>query len=286
MMIEPTDLCNLNCGKCYNQIVDRKREKHFLSFKDFKKIIDEIKNHCIYINLWFAGEPLLNKEVEKMISYANSKGVIVCMSTNAMLLDKDRIENLAQAGFSRMIISFDGATRETYEEEMTGANHATVLDNIRTLTSMKHKIVISLQLVATQKNEGEIEAFERLARSLNVDEAYVKSLNLAEHVDKRASSIISSLVPQNKELRRRTEDREGNCVAKVRSVVLCDGTVVACSYDAESKLVFGNALKDRFRDIWRSDKYSSFRNDNDKFKKYDICAKCGCKRDCRIINLF
>ena len=76
LMIEPSDLCNLNCSICYTQKIKRKRNHNFLSFNEFKKIIDNAKNYCVYINLWIAGEPLLNKELERMISYANKKNII------------------------------------------------------------------------------------------------------------------------------------------------------------------------------------------------------------------
>lgn len=49
LMIEPTDKCNLKCTICYTQNNPLKRKNHFMSFGQFKKIIDEVKWHIIYI---------------------------------------------------------------------------------------------------------------------------------------------------------------------------------------------------------------------------------------------
>ena len=90
------------------------------------KVIDNVKNHCVYINLWIAGEPLLNPELEKMVEYANKQNIITCISTNAMLLTKERTKNLIAAGVDRVIISFDGATKESYEK-IISIIHCTLL---------------------------------------------------------------------------------------------------------------------------------------------------------------
>ena len=286
VMIEPADRCNLNCAICYTQKVQRKREKNLLSFGDFKKIVDEIKNHCVYINLWIAGEPLLSRELEQMVAYAHKKNIITCISTNAMLLTKERAEGLVKAGLDRLIVSFDGATKESYEKIRIGAKFETVLNNIRELVKIKktHPF-ISLQLVVTNKNEAEIPLFAKLAKELNVDEAYTKSLYPATQLDNETTKKILSLRPANKRYVRNVVNRNAGCLAKERTAIQCDGVVVPCCFDVETVYPFGNVLKQNFNDIWRSKEYADFRKSKLRYIKSPLCSSCGCSRDYRIETL-
>jgi len=280
LMIEPSDLCNLNCSICYTQKVKRKRETNFLILENFKKVIDNVKNHCVYINLWIAGEPLLNPELEKMVEYANKQNIITCISTNAMLLTKERTKNLIAAGVDRVIISFDGATKESYEKIRLGAKFETVVENIKHLIAFKkNKPLVSLQLVITKDNETEIHLFREMAKELKVDEAYTKTLYTASQLDQETSRKIISLIPTKERYIRKVRDRMKHCLARERAAIQCDGTVVPCCFDVQTIYSFGNAFNENFREIWRSKKYTEFRKNNEKFTKSPLCSACGCNRD-------
>ncbi len=286
VMIEPADRCNLNCAICYTQKVQRKREKNLLSFDDFKKIVDEIKSHCVYINLWIAGEPLLNRELERMVAYAHKKNIITCISTNAMLLTKERAEGLVKAGLDRLIVSFDGATKESYEGIRIGARFETVLNNVKRLVMIKKtNPFISLQLVVTNKNEAEVPLFAQIAKELGVDEAYTKSLYPATQLDNETTKRILSLTPANKRYVRNVVNRRDGCLAKERAAVQCDGVVVPCCFDVETFYPFGNVLRQNFMDIWRSKDYTNFRKSKLRYTKSPLCSSCGCSRDYRIETL-
>lgn len=268
-MIETTSICNLKCIFCFTRLEEQKRKNNFMSYGQFKKIIDEIRWHAIYINFWFAGEPLINKELEDMIGYANKNNIITCISTNSTLLTKDRIQKIINAGLDKMIISFDGATKETYEKIRVGANFEKIIQNIRNLISMKQKKpFVSLQMVVTKDNEPEIPLFRKLAKELKVDEAYLKSLDIYEEKSKQFSP--------SKKYKRFVKDRIKHCPVKKRSVILCDGTVVPCCFVIGLHPNFGNAITESFNKVWNKKQYNSFRNDKKRFIEHPLCSKCGC----------
>lgn len=86
------DACNYMCKHCFV-----KKESNQLSFDKMIKIIDKIKEYFneeqIYdgrINL-AGGEPLLSKDIDRVIDYIFSKGIKVSVITNGFYLTKDFI---------------------------------------------------------------------------------------------------------------------------------------------------------------------------------------------------
>ena len=129
LWIEPTNRCNLACVMCTN--VDIPKEmRGYMEFGLFKKIIDEAKDFVFDINLFLGGESLLHKEIFQMISYACSKGLKVCLNTNATLLNDKVSKGLMDAGLDVLTISFDGYEKQIYESIRVKANFDKTLNNI------------------------------------------------------------------------------------------------------------------------------------------------------------
>lgn len=80
--IEITNVCNLNCSFC----LPHNRENKFMSFDEFKLILDKIKPYTNYIYLHIKGEPLLHPDVDTFIEYAYNNGFFINLTTNATLL--------------------------------------------------------------------------------------------------------------------------------------------------------------------------------------------------------
>ena len=71
--IELTNICNLKCNFCSHEKITR--EKGFMPFALFKKIVDEANSWASLIDLDFYGEILLHPEFDRLIKYAKSKGL-------------------------------------------------------------------------------------------------------------------------------------------------------------------------------------------------------------------
>jgi MoaA/NifB/PqqE/SkfB family radical SAM enzyme len=138
--IESSNACNLKCPFCATT-------SHFwgpsqaglLDFELFKKVVDEgAVNGLCAIKLSLRGEPLINKEITKMVRYAKRKGIIdVYFNTNGMLLTGDISSQLIDAGLDRISISFEGIDKTSYEKYRPGATYETVIDNVKRLVAMR-----------------------------------------------------------------------------------------------------------------------------------------------------
>ena len=112
--IEINTGCNRRCEYCPNSKFERgllKYEK-FMDKRLFKKIINELSaiNFAGRISPQCYGEPLLDKRVIELMSYANKKLPNVClvMITNGDFLTIDLYNKLINAGIKKFIITQHG----------------------------------------------------------------------------------------------------------------------------------------------------------------------------------
>ena len=90
------DSCNYICKHCFV-----KKEKNQLNFSQITQVVDKIKEYFdkegIYdgrINL-AGGEPLLSKDIDRIIDYIYDKGIKVSLITNGFYLSKEFIDKHA-----------------------------------------------------------------------------------------------------------------------------------------------------------------------------------------------
>lgn len=287
LMIEPTNICNLKCPLCPTGAGLIKRAKGFLAFNNFKKVIDEVGDFIFHLRLWNWGEPLLNKEIFKMISYAKRKKIFVNLSTNSSFLTKDISRQLINSGLDELIISLDGASEETYEKYRKGGNFEDIINSLKFLISEKKRLdkkfpYIKLQFIIMKHNEHEIEKIKYLSKKLKVDELVFKTVGIMDYFSKED---IKKYLPQNKKYSRYSLAGD-NVSTKTRInnqcdflwnefVINWDGTVIPCCFDMNNKYVLGDIFNQTVKEIWVSKKYVGFRKIILKNKKdIDLCKDC------------
>ncbi len=287
LMIEPTNTCNLKCPLCPTGAGLIKREKGFLTFTNFKKVIDEAGDYIIHLRLWNWGEPLLNKNIFEMISYAKQKKIIVNLSTNSSFLTKEIVTRLINSGLDELIVSLDGACEETYQKYRKGGDFKKVVDSIRFLADEKKRLnkktpSVKLQFIIMKHNEHEIEKMKSLAKIMGIDELSFKTAGIMDYF---STEDIKKYLPCKKEYSRYTINN-GRVISKKRVnnwcdslweeiIVNWDGSVVPCCFDMNNLFVLGNAFSDKIKDIWNNKKYISFRKTVLKNKKsISLCKDC------------
>lgn len=69
-----------------------------LNFANFKKLIDDVGDYVLQVQLWNQGEPLINHSFLDFVKYANSKGIMTQTSTNGHFIRTDEAaEELVQS---------------------------------------------------------------------------------------------------------------------------------------------------------------------------------------------
>jgi MoaA/NifB/PqqE/SkfB family radical SAM enzyme len=101
--IIPMRRCNLSCTYC-NEYDDFSKP---VPLATMRERIDQLHRLGTTIVTISGGEPLLHPELDDLIRYIRSKGIITGMITNGYLLTAERIRRLNHAGLDHMQISID-----------------------------------------------------------------------------------------------------------------------------------------------------------------------------------
>lgn len=142
LMLNVPPVCNYRCKKCFTNAYDRKPENS-LSLEKLCSLVDEAKKMgARVVCILGEGEPLVDKNLFKVVEYVNSKDMIPLVTTNGSLLTEENLELLHNAN-SSIVISLDTLNPNEYKEfcgKSTDLNE--VLNNIdRARKKYKDKIV-------------------------------------------------------------------------------------------------------------------------------------------------
>ena len=111
-----------------------KRDKGFMDLNLYKQVVDEMaqNNSALKFSRW--GEPFLHPEIYEMFAYAKEKGLIVHVTTNGILVDPHKLENVDSINFS-----FQGATKEEYETIRESDCYDLIVDKIEALLRLEKR---------------------------------------------------------------------------------------------------------------------------------------------------
>jgi radical SAM protein with 4Fe4S-binding SPASM domain len=269
LALEITNHCNANCIMCPRQKMTR--EKGFMAFELFKKIVDEAKEYTEFAFLHLAGEPLLHPGLMRMIDYCGEIGLKTGLSTNAIILDELKSEQLLRSPLDLLVLSFDGVNKETYEKIRKKANFETTYQNIDGFLRLKAKSgkapYTMIQLIYQKENFAEAREFYLKWKKSPVDVVRVKPyLNypgLDEYLGQRP--------------KREPAAHTKPCVLLWRQLAIYwDGTVAACCMDFLSQAAVGNAAEASLSEIWNGEKMQRLRKVHGCGKAWDLsfCNEC------------
>jgi len=288
LMLEPTNFCNLKCPLCPTGQGIINRKKQSLSFEKAKIILDQLGSQIIHLRLWNWGEPLLCKDIFKIIEYAKKYNLFINLSTNAFFLNKDFAKKLVNSKLDEIIISLDGASEETYKKYRKEGSFFKAIEAIQEINNQK-KIqskknpIIKLQFIVMRHNQHEIVKIIEIANEIGVNKVFFKSVG---RMDLGVKEDITKYLPTKKEFVRKSFEKiENKCDYLWEEITInVDGSVVPCCRDANNKYIFGNIFKENFKKIWNNKKYQNFRKKVLKNKKsIDICQFCsGSKKELTI----
>ncbi|MCK4821817.1 radical SAM protein, partial [bacterium] len=133
--------CNLKCPMCPISAESNKGKGKdtWFKFDDFKRILDHgVENGLKVIKLNYINEPLIRNDITRFISYAKRVGIAdIYLSTNGLLLTDSLTKELIEAGLTRIQISIDAFTNETYDKVRPGGDLGKVVENVERMIKIK-----------------------------------------------------------------------------------------------------------------------------------------------------
>jgi MoaA/NifB/PqqE/SkfB family radical SAM enzyme len=161
--------CNFSCANCTWNIESTggKGKSTWFPFEEFKKIIDNgVQQGLKAIRLNYINEPLIRKDIIQFIKYAKNAGILdIYFSTNGSLLTNKIAKSLIESGLTRLQVSLDAYTEETFNNMRQGGNFSQVKENIfkflKQRESMESKLpLLRVNFVRTAQNKHELEDFQ------------------------------------------------------------------------------------------------------------------------------
>ena len=265
--IELINKCNYKCSMCYT--VNHEGLGISINFENFKKIIDECANNNL-LSLFIANgsEPLIFKEFRDYISYAAKKIPDIAVFTNALKLDKDTTDFLIDSGITRINISLDAATKETYKK-IRGGDLEFIENNINYLLSKKTELqrpLVRVSFCVQDDNLHEVERFKNKWEG-RVDSVEFQSLHKfdsLEGINKITNTTKISL-----------EDSKHFCSSPFGYIaVWSNGDISPCCSFFGQKIVLGNINSETIKEAWQSSISNTIRQGFLDKKTCGVCEEC------------
>lgn len=270
VQIENTNLCNAKCIMCPH--ISMKRKKKVMEQNDFEKIIKNVMRDypsIKRITITGFGEPLLDKEIIDKIKFINNNfpKIEIDIYTNSSMLDKQLSDKLLKTKLHKINFSING-TERTYKK-MMGLDYNKTVKNVlyflkKRKESYKKRPLVNISLMIVKENERDVKKFQEFwltkADSVMV---YIPSNWAGE----RKINYVSP-IPFKK--------KRWACAVLWKCITIdAEGEVIMCCRDYESKIKFGNLLKQNAKEVFEGEKMNEIRK---KQLKEDfsmpICNKC------------
>jgi radical SAM protein with 4Fe4S-binding SPASM domain len=239
-----------------------------MTLDTFKRTLDNIGPQLKVIALWNQGEPTINNQLPEMVQYAHERKIYTMTSTNGMLmLRRNLIDRLIEAGLDEIIFSIDGLTPESYQIYRIGGKLEPVVEGMRTLRRRRNEMGsktprIVMQWLPMKHNQHEIPYLRAKAKEWGADSVEIKTTQVY------TQQQYDDYLPDIEALRR--YERKGKEWQTKRTYQSCkrlwfstmidwNGNVAPCCFDKDEEFLMGNVVTEEFREIWHNKKYNSLR---------------------------
>src|SRR5690242_19554514 len=107
VLLEITHRCPLQCPYCSNPVeLDRSGKE--LTTGEWKRVLSELAEIGVLQVHFSGGEPTARKDLVELVKHASDVGLYTNLITSAVLLTREKLGELADAGLCRVLISFQG----------------------------------------------------------------------------------------------------------------------------------------------------------------------------------
>ena len=300
--LDITEDCNLHCRMCRNEV---QMSGKIMPMSLFKRLVDETSPYVKSYSLFIWGEPLVLSDFRERVQYVHAKKRSDCnieISTNGMLLTDDMIGFLRRYEV-RVIVSFDGANKATFEKIRGGSNFERICESAKKLNRAYEDAPMDIApatYTAVQRdNQNELPAIVKKVSSLGFrrigfglvtgpaefasrfDERLCNDLQDAYRVAGQEEMFIELYPTKVGEYVYWGENYVSadhfvvcdRCDAPLtNAVVRYDGGVcLCCNFGA----IVDNVSDKSFLDVWQSRQYDELREAvNDRDAMPDPCRGC------------
>lgn len=300
--VEVTNKCNADCATCVRKTW--KDEVGSMAQDQFSGLIDQMKGFPGLSTIHFGGfgEPLYHENFGNLLDKAAAAGLEIELTTNALLLTREMVEQIIERQVRRLTVSIDSAVEEQFND-IRGYDLKLILDNMKELHALKKERQsryprVGIAVVLMRDNLRDLATMSRVGKDIGAE--YFLASHLLPHTEDMKDQIcygqndidfvkiredLPDLITQWPQWDLKTERRCPFLLMKA-CVVSWDGKVCPCLNYTHTypcfvlgrkkdikQVSFGNVFESSLVDIWTSPAYLRFRWNLAEFK-FSSCADC------------
>lgn len=277
--LETTNVCNLSCSFCHGT----KRPKSFMSYENFRRILPKIKGKSKHLYFHLMGEPLLNRDLPKMVHDAKAEGFEVMLTTNGTLLSERGNFIFESGDVKKVSVSLqsadiiDGKPCADFSENLDG-----YLKNVSdfAINCGKNGVICSLRLWNIEKEDDTKNDFliEKLHTFFPDKWLESRSGYKLFNTPKGEMPVFLEFGELFTWPDEKAEEKDVTFCHAIRDQVgiLCDGTVVPCCLDADGVMALGNIYEKDFDEIINCERaLKILKSFNERRPCEKLCKTCG-----------
>lgn len=317
LILTLTTDCNFHCVMCLRSGEKRSPKDNMMDYKDpqemdfvyLEALLREHAEYLCFVRL-HGGEPLLYRNIEKLVILLNDLKIPYNVKTNGSLLTPELTNHLVGSHCFGIGISLDAATPEKYNRIRKGGDFAQVMGRIDDVNRLKdsrrsRRPILSAAMCTLKENAEEMVGLVRLCKQKRIS-----SLSVTEAWDYETGRLCKDdFVPANTELVRRNVTlatneakrlgvnihlnfpsvfgRKSSCSDNPSGLttptdclniyssawILPNFELMGCSNATHG---FGNIRENPFAEVWNGSKFGYVRARN-AFKRNSVPRECtGC----------
>jgi len=222
LYLEVTNRCNLLCTTC-PRTFEALEPPTDMSWELFTRIVDQVPDLGRAV-LHGVGEPMMVRELPRMIRYLHGRGAHVLFNTNGTLLDERRGRELIEAGLDELRVSLDAAEPRAFRLVRGVDAFERIVAQVKAFTALQREIHadlprVSLWLTGLKETLAQLPRFVELAHELGVGEVYLQRLVYfqgGQGLARPESALFESLDVAEQRILERAEE-----VARALGVTFC-----------------------------------------------------------------
>jgi heme b synthase len=168
---EITRSCNLSCAHC-RAAAEFGHYHGELKLDEIKATIDDIVTISNPIIILTGGEPLMRPDIWEIVDYAQARGAMPVIGTNATLITDEIAQKMADHRIPRISVSVDFPTAADHDafRGQAGCFDLTI-EGIK--IAKRHGIGVQINMTVTTLNAHLMEEMHTLAEDLGVDAFHI-----------------------------------------------------------------------------------------------------------------
>lgn len=285
-----TPYCGYHCKFCTYDGKEKNSKNTKISQKAAFNFLEDIAEVGVKAtSLASDGESTGNPILYDIIPYAKKLGLDTALSTNGFLLKQDRLEEILPY-LTYLRFNFSGAEPKRYSEIMgvDDKRFYKVSETIKKCSQIKKEknlaVTIGMNMVCMPEFVDQVIPFAKLGKALGVDYAIIKHYSDEKGVGTNYTDY-EKLIPVFKEAEKYSDEnylakvkwskiKEGIEDGRNRNYPYCfgpafmfqisgTGIIGVCNrfvQEEDKTIILGDITKERFKDIFNSDKYSKIIN--------------------------